>query len=66
MGFRSRDVIGKRIVRVKLNRFSTGRTGWTFNPVFVLEDGSELCFVVDETEVDCYGITPVLRKRKEP
>ena len=61
---RVRNVVGKRIVSMRLNRFNTGRStgrggkAWSFDPVIELEDGSKITFSVDETEVGSYGITP--------
>ncbi len=65
---RTRDIIGKRIVAVRLNRFNTGRStgnggkAWSFDPTFVLDDGTAVSFVVDETEVGEYGIHIVVSR----
>lgn len=61
--FRSRDVIGRRIVKVEMNRFANGKGGWAFDPVFELDDGTRLAFTVDETESLAYGVRPLIRKK---
>jgi hypothetical protein len=55
-------LVGRRIVDVKLNRFSAGGgRGWTYNPVLVLDNGAVVSFSVDEIESAAgYGITPTL------
>lgn len=60
-GFRSRDVIGRTIVGVELNRFSDGKGGWAFDPFFLLDNGGRLAFYVQETDTGEYGIGPVYR-----
>ena len=65
---RTRDIIGKRIVAVCLNRFSTGRktgkggTAWSFDPVLVLDDGTQVGVTVEETDVGRYGVSLVASK----
>jgi hypothetical protein len=63
-----RWILGKRIVEVNMNPFPDGMGGTTHNPVFTLEDGSQVRFAVQETEVGEYGIELVYRKkpRKKP
>jgi len=62
---RTRDIIGRKIVIVRLNRFATGRStgrggkAWSFDPVFILDNGGQIRFVVDETEIGEYGVTPL-------
>jgi len=55
-----RYLVGKRIVGVEL-RFDSGHKGsrrWTFDPVFILDDGSRVAFSVDETDHGSeYGIS---------
>lgn len=55
-----RRVVGRKIVDVRLNRFSAGGgRGWSYDPVFVLDNGAEISFVVDEIEsASDYGVTP--------
>ncbi len=57
-----RRIVGRRIVDVQLHRFSRGgkrRPRWTYLPVFVLDNGARISFVVDEIEsASGYGITP--------
>jgi hypothetical protein len=53
---------GRKIVEIQWNAFRTGRgarrrQGWTTDPVFILDDGSKVCFSVDETEISEYGIS---------
>ncbi len=57
-----KNVIGKKIVKLRLNRFSTRVAGnpYSYDPVFVLEDGTRIAFVVAETETGEYGIEPVI------
>jgi len=56
-------LVGRTIVRVEPNAFltdnagSNARNGWTCDPVLVLDDGSRVFFVVDETETGEYGLT---------
>jgi len=48
-----RYLVGKRIVGVELRPFDSGHKGsrrWTFDPVFILDDGSRVAFSVDETD----------------
>lgn len=54
-------VIGHRIVKVLLNRFADGIGGYSYDPVFYLDNGAYIHFVTDETEVGEYGICPVIK-----
>jgi hypothetical protein len=48
-----RLLVGRRIVDVKLHRFSRGgnrRPRWTYLPILTLDNGAELSFTVDELE----------------
>jgi hypothetical protein len=59
----AKRLIGRRIVRVKLNSFRDGRSGWVADPTLFLDDGTALRFIVKETELGAdYGIELVLRK----
>lgn len=60
---RARDLVGRKIVAVRFNRFPAwmenqrARRGeWANNPVLVLDNGRELKFVVQETDVGEYGV----------
>lgn len=61
---RPRDLIGRKIVAVKLCRFQTMRDGakptdedyWATDPVITLDNGRRLAFIVQETEVGEYGV----------
>lgn len=63
-----RRLKGRRIVDVKLRKFRVGSAThprpkeWTYDPLFVLDNGSELSFIVAETEHSEYGIRPLLVK----
>jgi len=50
---------GKRVVTFNLYTFDDGRGGVAHIPQLVFDDGSELDFVVEETDVGSYGIRPV-------
>lgn len=54
-----RELIGRTIVDFRLNPFRDGRGGTAHNPEIVLDDGSVLRFVTEETDVDDYGIMPI-------
>lgn len=57
--FQSRDVVGKRIVRVDLNSWRDRNTVH-HDPCIVLDDGAEIRFIATETESgDGYGIQPL-------
>lgn len=63
---RTREVVGRRIVAVRSNRWwDSGRRFWAHRPVIVLDDGSELFFSVEETDSGEYGISVGRRKRAE-
>ncbi len=57
-----KQLVGRTIVAVTPRAFRTGRPGrneWSYEPIFMLDDGSRVRFVVDETESgDGYGVTP--------
>lgn len=55
-----RRLVGRRIVDVRLNRFSAGGgRGWTYHPEFILDNGAVVTFSVDEIEsASDYGVTP--------
>ena len=60
-------VIGRKIVRVILNRFPTGvaENPYAYNPVFVLDDGTTIHFVAQETDVGEYGVFPAVHKYQQ-
>jgi hypothetical protein len=68
---RARDLIGRKIVGVKWNRFRTEKPGvkpadgdyWATDPVLILDNGRQLRFVVQETDVGEYGVELCLSDR---
>jgi hypothetical protein len=50
------DLIGRRIVAVDFRPFDNGRGETADDPILTLDDGSKLCFIVQETEVGEYGV----------
>lgn len=60
-----RKLAGRRIVRVEPRAFLVGRgRACSYQPVFVLDDGAEIAFTVDETESgDTYGVTPYFKQK---
>jgi len=64
---RTRDLVGRTITAVNLNRFATGRSHnpFSFEPVIHLDDGTRLAFFVVETDVGRYGVEIVHVKRNE-
>lgn len=55
-----KDLRGRRIVDVNLNRFRDGRGGWAYAPAILLDNGVLLTFEVRETDVLDYGVEPML------
>jgi hypothetical protein len=57
-----KQVLGKKIIKIELNRFSTKVFGnpFTYDPVIILEDGTRITFNVIETEVGTYGVEPII------
>lgn len=53
----TRYLVGRTIARVEMRPFSDGRGGVTFDPLLVLDDGSAIYFMADETESSRYGVT---------
>ena len=53
------DIVGRRIVGLRLNAHDDGRGQRTYDPEITLNNGAILSFVVHETEGD-YGIDPHL------
>ena len=55
----NRRLRGRRIIKAKARSFRTGRKEdpWATDPHLILDDGSVIWFVVDETEVGCYGVS---------
>ena len=66
MRWNKRSVIGRRIVDVRLNSFDGGnefRRMTCHDVAIVLDDGAEIRFNVEETEVGVYGVEPYLARR---
>ena len=57
-------LVGRRIVRVRLNPFADGRGGWAYQPAIYLDNGTVVSFMTDETEIGEYG-TQLLYATKE-
>lgn len=58
-------LIGRTIVDVKTNPFDNGKGGKAHDPRIVLDNGRELAFCTEETEVGEYGIEiQILNPRK--
>jgi hypothetical protein len=56
-------LIGRTIVQVDLRPFPDGRGGTAHDPVLTLDDGKQLRFWTEETDVGAYGTTIVVSKR---
>ena len=54
---------GKKIKKAHLNPFPDGRGGKAYRPHIVLEDGTIISFVVQETDVGEYGVEPIILKK---
>jgi hypothetical protein len=52
----ARHLVGKKIVAFHANPWPDSRGGTAHNPVIVLNDGTELHFVVEETNTGEYGV----------
>lgn len=63
-------LVGRMIVAVEPHAFLTdntgtnARNGWTCDPTLVLDDGSCVSFVVDETETGEYGFSIIRTKTR--
>lgn len=58
-----KEVVGRKITKVLLNRFHTGvgDEPYSTKPVFFLEDGTEISFEVSETlRGNEYGVDPII------
>lgn len=58
----NRVLRGRRIVKVKVNRFDDGRRmgTWAHDPSIYLDDGSVIRFSVEETETGEYGVSLIV------
>lgn len=62
---RARDLVGRRIVAVRQNRWwCPSYQKWCTDPVLVLDNGTTLHFVVQETGSGEYGISITVTKPK--
>jgi hypothetical protein len=64
----ARYLVGRTIAAVELHPFETGRyraQGTSFAPVITLDDGTELRFLVQETEGSEYGVE-IIRSQRKP
>jgi hypothetical protein len=54
---KARDLVGRTITAVDFRKFQRGpNRGWATDPVLTLDNGKQVHFVVQETEVGEYGI----------
>lgn len=61
----SRQLVGRRIVGFDPRPFPDDRGGVAHNPVIRLDDGSQLAFIIEETEHGEYG-TRIVRSPPTP
>jgi hypothetical protein len=54
----SKYVKGRKITEVRLRRWYNGRQ-WTYDPLFVLDNGVRIAFNVTEGD-DEYGVDPIV------
>ena len=54
---------GRKIAALELNPAPNGRGGVAYDPVFVLDNGAEVSFLVQETDTGEYGVEPGYRKK---
>lgn len=52
-----RSLVGRTITAVDYRPFSDGKGGMAHNPVIKLDNGREIYFLVEETEVGEYGVS---------
>lgn len=57
-------VIGRTIVAVRMNPFDDGKGGTAHAPVLELDNGAQLHFVTEETEMGEYGTSIAYRKAR--
>ena len=58
-----KEIVGRKIKKVLLNRFHTGigEPPYSYDPVIFLEDGTTISFSVAETiDGTTYGIDPII------
>ena len=69
MRVRSRDLVGRKIVGVRWNKFrshpDTNPNATAGAPHIILDNGSVLRFVVQETEVGEYGVDLAMTKANQ-
>jgi len=58
-----KKLVGKTIKKIELNEFNDGRGSVAFDPTIIFEDGTEICFSVQETDDD-YGVYFILIGRR--
>lgn len=59
-----RQLVGRQITNIRMNPFDNGRGGQAMNFEILLDNGTSVFFVVEETESD-YGIYPYVQPTKE-
>jgi hypothetical protein len=60
----ARLLVGRRIVGYDPRPFDDGRGGVAHNPAIVLDNGAQLTFTTEETEVSEYGVSCNYHPRK--
>lgn len=55
---------GRKIRSIKLRPFPDGNGGLAYNPVILLDNGTRLVFIVQETEAGEYGVKPMVIARE--
>lgn len=57
-------LLGRRIVKVYPRSFRTGnsRSDYSYKPIIELDDGTQVRFVVAETQIGTYGIDLVFEE----
>lgn len=59
---------GRRIVKVEMNAFRDGRRGrnsYAHDPIIYLDDGTQIGFVTEETEVGVYGVDLIIIPKQQ-
>lgn len=65
---RKTDLVGRTIVDVDFRPFRSQRDDYrpkAHNPVFVLDNGKRVWFVVEETEMEDYGVNVCITRKEQ-
>ena len=57
---RKRQLVGRKILDFRRCQFADGRGGIAYDPEIILDNGTAIRFVVQETDVGEYGVLLVL------